>query len=306
MTLIIILIVIHEEDAMLFLDLKELIKNKAQNYDFDTASTDLQSSIFSLDKKNFMPLITQIGTIPEDIPHDSTEEKLYAKVSDIILAKCFVELNLKATVIRERSNSADILVKSKYHNYSLVADAKAFRLSRTAKNQKDFKVESMVHWKGENEYSVLCCPYFQYPKASSQIYGAALNGNVALFSWEYFYILLAQNIYETEHNTLENLWKQSSIIAKTTSVSDKNKCFLSQQNCTIAQISHLSEKDFYKFFETIKREIIERGNNEIDYWKNIITQIKTYSKEKAIEELISALKLKQKIKAIGKYITSLE
>ena len=27
--------------------------------------------------------------------------------------------------------------------YSLVADAKAFRLSRTAKNQKDFKVQAM-------------------------------------------------------------------------------------------------------------------------------------------------------------------
>ena len=66
------------------------------------------------------------------------------------------------------------------------------------KNQKDFKVESMEHWRGDNDYSVLVCPYFQYPKTLSQIYGQALNNNVSLFSWEYFSILLRNNIKESE------------------------------------------------------------------------------------------------------------
>lgn len=103
-----------------------------------------------LDRNSFIPLITQISSIPEDIAHDSTEEKLYTKVSDIILAKCFLELNMEAIVLHERANSADVLVRSKYHNYSLIADAKAFRLSRTAKNQKYFKVESMKYFKVES------------------------------------------------------------------------------------------------------------------------------------------------------------
>ena len=190
---------------MLFTDLQKLIKEKTLSCDFNTASDELKKIIFSLDKKELAPLITQIGAIPENIPHDSTEEKLYTKVSDIILAKCFIELNMKASVIHERSNSADVIAESKFHNYSLIADAKAFRLSRTAKNQKDFKVESMVHWKGDCNFAVLCCPYFQYPKKESQIYGSALNGNVSLFSWEYFSILINKNISENSSINLEEL-----------------------------------------------------------------------------------------------------
>ena len=152
-----------------FKELCGLIEKFATAADFQDASDRLEEKIFSLSKEEFIPLVTEIGTIPETIDHDSTEEKLYSKVSDIVLAKCFQELGLKATVLRERANSADVEARSKYHEYSLVGDAKAFRLSRTAKNQKDFKVESMDHWRGDNDYSVLVCPYFQYPKSKSQI-----------------------------------------------------------------------------------------------------------------------------------------
>lgn len=294
------------EGFMLFSELRVLIKEKSTNYNFNVASDELQSCIFSLDKADFLPLVTQIGSIPEDIPHDSTEEKLYTKVSDIVLAKCFSELNLKSLVLHERANSADVLVKSKYHNYSLVADAKAFRLSRTAKNQKDFKVESMVHWRGDCDYSVLCCPYFQYPKVTSQIYGSALNGNVALFSWEYFSILLKRGISESDTINLEELWNFSFTISENTSVSNKNKCFLTQQNALLSRISNLSEEEFRQFLGDFKHDIILRGNREIDYWKKIISNINSYSREEAIESLISALKLKQKIMAIDRFITSLD
>ena len=211
---------------MNFYELKSIIKNLSINTNFQNASEKIQNIIFSLNKTDFIPLITEIGSIPEDIAHDSTEEKLYTKVSDIILAKCFIELGLKAQVIKERANCADVIVQSVYHNYSLVADAKSFRLSRTAKNQKDFKVESMVHWRCDNDYSVLCCPYFQYPKNSSQIYGSAINGNVSLFSWEYFSILLQENIAETPEINLADLWNFSKTLSASTTVEQMNIRFL--------------------------------------------------------------------------------
>ncbi|MDR2485941.1 MAG: HindIII family type II restriction endonuclease, partial [Treponema sp.] len=102
--------------------------------------------------------------------------------------KCFQELGLKASVNKERANCADVAARSKFHNYSLVGDAKSLRLSRTAKNAKDFKVTSMSEWKGDSDFAVLVCPYYQYPKSRSQIYGQALNDNVLLFSWEYLSI----------------------------------------------------------------------------------------------------------------------
>lgn len=166
---------------MNYIDLRSLIRDNATT-DFATASNNLQNILFDISRTEVLSLITEIGIIPEDIGHDSSEEKLYTKVSDILFAKALKEMNLEVTVLRERSNCADIMAQSKYHNYSLVGDAKSFRLSRTAKNAKDFKVDSMIHWKEDNDFSVLVCPYFQYPKSNSQIYRSALNGNVSLFS----------------------------------------------------------------------------------------------------------------------------
>ena len=166
---------------MTFKTLCNSIKNSSDRCRFQDATKELEKIIFDdIKKDQLIKLVKEIGIIPESIAHDSKEEKLYAKVSDIILSRCFYELNMNVTVIKERANNADILVSSKYHNYSLVADAKAFRLSRTAKNQKDFKVESMSHWKGDNDYSVLVVPYFQYPQHKSQIYGQFSNNLISI------------------------------------------------------------------------------------------------------------------------------
>ena len=255
---------------MNFTELRKLIKKEASNGDFPAACDKLQNKIFNLDKDNFLPLINEIGAIPEDIEHDSSEEKLYTKVSDIILAKCFIELGLKAEVLKERANCADIIAKSQFHNYSLVADAKAFRRSRTAKNQKDFKVEFMVHWKGDNNFSVLCCPYFQYPRNRSQIYGQALNGNVLLFSWEYFHLLLNKGIRETSNINLSILWDWSNKISQITTIQNKNSCFLAQQNKYLREILHISCNDFENNFNVFKQRIITRGEQEVEYWQEEI------------------------------------
>jgi len=77
-------------------------------------------------------VLEQSGTIPESITHDSTEEKLFAKASDIILSRSFREIGLKSTLIKECADSADVHAESLFHGYTLVADAKAFRMNRTA------------------------------------------------------------------------------------------------------------------------------------------------------------------------------
>lgn len=290
---------------MKFNDLCELIKRLSVTQPFQEAGKTLEKTIFACSHDEFLPLITEVGIIPEHIVHDSTEEKLYSKASDIVLAKCFHEVGLKSLVLRERSNSADVEAVSRFHNYSLVGDAKSFRLSRTAKNQKDFKVESMAHWRGDNDYAVLVCPYFQYPKSMSQIYGQALNNNIALFSWEYFFILIKNDIKETEKINLSSLWTQSEFIGRDTTVADKNNCFFPQQNKNFCECIKLSDKIFAEQMSSFKQSIIERGEAEIDYWRQRIETIKMYSKQQAITELISALKLNEKINAIIKFTDSL-
>ena len=78
------------------------------------------------------------GAIPERYGHDSSEEKLYSKYTDIAIHEAYTAMGFTSVVLKERADVAD--VECVCDDYSFVADAKAFRLSRTAKNQKDFKV----------------------------------------------------------------------------------------------------------------------------------------------------------------------
>lgn len=269
---------------------------------FPDATQRLQERIYALDRAHTIQLVSQIGSIPEDIGHDSTEEKLYAKVSDILLAKSLIEMNLEATILTQRADCADVVAQSHYHRYSLVGDAKAFRLSRTARNAKDYKVNSMAIWKGDSEYAVLVCPYFQYPKSNSQIYKEALSGNIALFSWEYLYILLKEGIRESSSINLSALWNQSGIISKTTTVSNSKSCFLNQQNQNISKILKITPEKFYEYFNSVKELIVERGNTEIQYYEQEIERVKQLNREEAIAELLRNLKLESKIATIRGFI----
>jgi hypothetical protein len=179
----------------MYSDIVALIQAVA-HMDFEEASSALEEYINT--EPQFLETLKQIGTIPESIAHDSTEEKLFSKASDAVLSRAFREIGLKSTVLKERGDSADVLAESPIHGYTLVADAKAFRMSRTAKNQKDFKIAALSGWRKDSEYAVLCSPYFQYPSKNSQIYVQAISHNVCLLSWEHLIFLLEHCIKETQ------------------------------------------------------------------------------------------------------------
>lgn len=280
--------------------------NDCIGLDFQQASSKLQDTIFNLIKADILKLIVEIGTIPEDIGHDSTEEKLYTKASDILFAKALKEMNMEVSVLTQRADCADIVAQSHYHRYSLVGDAKAFRLSRTAKNAKDFKVTSMAHWRGDCDFSVLACPYYQYPKSTSQIYKDALDNNISLFSWEYLYILIKEGIKEDSSTNLKELFNQSAIIANGTTVGNAKANFLQQQNKNIADIIKMPHNKFASHFEDIKKMLVKRGYTEISYYENEISRIKQLNREDAINELLKSMKLDSKISTIKQFIEQIK
>ena len=73
---------------------------------------------------------------------------------------------------------------------------KAFRLSRTAKNQKDFKVEALSKWRKDKDFACFICPLYQYPKNTSQIYRQAIERNVTLLSYIHLVYMLLTEEYE--------------------------------------------------------------------------------------------------------------
>lgn len=292
----------------MFEKLIEYIEKESKK-DFKEAAESIRNYIDVMDEDNFKDIVKQIGTIPECIDHDSTEEKLYSKASDIVLARCFRILGLASRALEERGDSADIIAESiSGYNYSLVADAKCFRLSRTAKNQKDFKIANLSDWRGsENEYAILVAPYFQYPQKASQIYSKALDNNVCLLSWEHISILLNYNVKETVTISLESLWNASQMMARDKSLSFANakQCFLPKMDAYVAKKIGLTEIEFSTELDNYKRLIVYRGKVEIQYWNNYVDIIKEYTRERAIEELLKAKKLQEKISMINSYIEKL-
>lgn len=109
--------------------------------DFKKRAESLSRAVAKISDSDVLNHIEYGGVIPESYAHDSSEEKMFAKYCDILLARALALLGLTASVLEERSDAAD--VKATTSLYSIVGDAKAFRLSRTAKNQKDFKVEPL-------------------------------------------------------------------------------------------------------------------------------------------------------------------
>ena len=130
------------------------------------------------------------GALPERYGHDSSAEKLYAKYTDAVISEALTAIGLRSTVISARSDTADVQARASNYAYSMVADAKAFRLSRTAKNQKDFKIQALDGWRNELDYAVVVCPIYQLPTRVSQIYQQAIVRNVCILSYTHLATLL--------------------------------------------------------------------------------------------------------------------
>lgn len=276
----------------------------AASMSFEDASVMLENCINA--DTSFVETLKQIGTIPEFLAHDSTEEKLFSKASDAVLSRAFREIGLKSTVLRERGDSADVLAESPIYGYTLVADAKAFRMSRTAKNQKDFKVAALSSWRKDSEYAVLCAPYFQYPSTNSQIYAQAINYNVCLLSWEHLIFLIENGIRETAHMSFSSLWAFCNIYSHEVLCSDMKKCFIPKFNVALLSLTGLSDE---LLAAQLRRQIIaisERGNQEKQFWREEIKKIERYSREEAIHELIKAKKIREKIAQIDAYVRGLQ
>ena len=121
------------------------------------------------------------GVIPETYSYDGSAEKLYAKYTDLVIHEAFKAIGLVSAVLTERTDAAD--VECVCDSYSFVADAKAFRLSRTAKNQKDFKVQALDDWKHGKRHAMLVCPIYHLPSRTSQIYQQAIARSVCVCTY---------------------------------------------------------------------------------------------------------------------------
>lgn len=241
--------------------------------------------------------IIECGILPEMFSQNGSEEKIWAKFSDIILARALSFLGITTVVLGARGNSADVFGTAK--DYTIVGDAKTFRLSRTAKNQKDFKISALDTWRKKNNYALLVAPLMQYPTNKSQIYEQAIKRNVTLLSYTHLHFLL--DFYNGK--SLLELWETGKRLALLDeSEHEKFYIYWNEIDKTVCGIVGQSEEKLkeYKTLEINKTKQI--GDEGITFWKNKIAEFSKLSKAEAIKLLIKSEKIETKIKTIEKAI----
>jgi type II restriction enzyme len=237
------------------------------------------------------------GNLPEGYGHDTSEEKLYSKYTDCLLSLAFTTLGFKSLVLKERSDAADVEVFAK--DYSFVADAKAFRLSRTAKNQKDFKVQAMHGWKRGKPYAMIVCPIYQLPTSSSQIYQQATTQNVCVFTYSHLALLLSYSKKEGQTKAQQLLKKIFETIPALNPSKDATNYWLAI-NKSILSFSKGIES-LWNIEKGVATESITIAKEEaLTFLAQEREKIMRMSHKEALEELVKVHKIENKIKTINK------
>ena len=258
----------------------------------------LEKSLVGVSKEILAASLVECGILPERFDHDSSEEKLWAKFSDILLAKALGFIGMEARVLGARGNSADVFAKAE--NYSLVGDAKTFRLSRTAKNQKDFKVNALDSWRQGNHYALLVCPLLPFPTQRSQIYQQAIERNVSLLSYTHLHFLMAH----FEGQNLSEIWETGRILSQTIPPENRQLAVVYWQKMdeTVCRVVHSDLKKLTEFKQQEVDKTRAIGEEGIRFWQEKIENYRQLGREEAIGRLIRAEKLESKIQTIRRFI----
>jgi hypothetical protein len=237
------------------------------------------------------------GNIPESYGHDTSEEKQYSKYTDALLCFAYKSMGLKSIIISERADVADVEGFGK--DFSFVADAKAFRISRTAKNQKDFKVQAMDKWKHGKKNAMVVSPIYQLPTRTSQIYEQAISRNVCVFSYSHLALLVryANEVSKAKSESLLfEIFETIPALNPTKNSVDYwlavNKTMLSHSK-SISELWHEEKIAIKETIEIGKKEALIFLASERERMVNL-------SHKDALRELLKMSKLDSKIKAIEK------
>jgi type II restriction enzyme len=275
----------------------EEIRKLSGDFGKDTSRLDaeLESEIQSQGLPALIDHLRLCGAIPESYRHDSSEEKLYSKYTDKLLQMAFEQIGFTSLVIKERADSADVECIAKA--YSFVADAKAFRLSRTAKNQKDLKISAMHDWKRGKPYAMVVCPIYQLPAKASQIYQQAASRNVCIFTYSHLSLLLAFSKLEGAEKTQKLLHKLLKTVEALNPSKHATDYWIPLNRIMLGFSSRISR--LWQIEKGVSAESIDVAKEEaLAYLSAERERIARMSREEAIKELIVKQNIDNKIAQI--------
>ena len=118
--------------------------------------------------------------------------------------------------------------------------------------------------------------------------------------------MIERGIKESPALNLSEIWNFSSNLSHRVLVSDMKKNFLPDFNSFLVSLLNIDSDFFTASLNEQISFIIGRSNTEKSYWLDRIGQIKNYSREQAVNELIKSLGIHEKIAHIDSYVKSLQ
>ena len=276
----------------------EEIRKLSGNFgdDSDKLEKELEAEIKKNGISSLIDHLRLCGNIPESYGHDTSEEKLYSKYTDCLLSLAYSSLGLKSLVLKERADAADVEAFAK--DYSFVADAKAFRLSRTAKNQKDFKVQAMHGWKRGKPYAMVVCPIYQLPTSSSQIYQQATTQNVCIFTYSHLALLLSYSQVEGQAKAQQLLKKIFETIKALNPSKNATDYWLAVNKIILSFSKKI--QPIWDIEKGVATESISIAKEEaLTFLAEEREKIMRMSHKEALKELIKVHKIESRIKTIN-------
>jgi hypothetical protein len=278
--------------------LVELIARSAadSSLSFDAKSKLIGEFVADLSDRGLIELLAASGFIPESYHHDSSEEKVYAKAMDHLVAEALRRVGFDAAVGTERANAADVEAERLTDkSESLVLDAKAFRVSRTALNPKDYKISALSGWRGNRRFACLVGPIAGFPEGRSRLYEEAVSYNVTLLTFSHLAFML-------EHKPdpaapLSALWSASELVEEHAAV-DATVYWaeIDQIFCAAlgVEVSLWADRR-REYFHTL----VEVADKEIAYYESEKLRIRKLPRKELEDLAIAAMKLDGRIGAIA-------
>ncbi|NEC31456.1 HindIII family type II restriction endonuclease [Streptomyces sp. SID8111] len=259
---------------------------------FDRAAIELDIIVRDADDDEFSDLLVRAGCIPERYNHDSTEEKLYAKAMDSIVAESLRRLGYEAEVSQERANSADVVANGGSPAHSLVADAKAFRLSRTALNPKDYKIEALSKWRKGADYAILVAPIAGYPEGESRLYVEADRYQVTLLSYSHLALMIDAGAGPSQ---LQSIWKRGVEHASVTVRAPK---YWGALDSALRQALSWDRANWSEARKEYFESLLLNAEGELAYFDQAKKEIAAMGREELVGIAVDALKFDSKMRTI--------
>lgn len=266
-------------------------------------------------------LITCAGFIPDLYESDSSEETLYTKLLEVLVAEWGNRMGYNAHYVKEKSSYEDVnmIIGGKI----VVCDAKSFRLGRSqmAPNVKDFlKLEDVRKWL--NRYEEKLGGLITYPDThewtkGSDAYLYCSTKDCPTVMLPYIYLSLLLNFKDHfDTSTLAELWQYERLFPKPLPKKSKTgnrKLYWDVIDKELIRIMGITDSEFTSYLKkckSLQSKCIKKNYDLIkEYKSNIVKEIKLEAKtmtEQEVRENFAKYKINTMTKNLDNFMERIE